>query len=118
MPPFESFRDPESYYATLLHETHSLDPARKSASTAILAANAGATPGYATEELVAEMGSAFLCADLALTMEPREDHAEYIASWIKVLKSDNRAIFSAAAHAQRAVDYLASLQPSAIAEAA
>jgi antirestriction protein ArdC len=56
-------------------------------------------------------GSAFLCADLNLTPEVREDHAAYIATWITVLKGDTRAIFSAAAHAQRAADYLHSLQP-------
>jgi antirestriction protein ArdC len=58
------------------------------------------------EELVAELGSAFLSADLELTPELRDDHAAYIASWIKVLKNDKRAIFAAASHAQRAVDFL------------
>ncbi len=62
--------------------------------------------GYATEELVAELGSAFLCADLEISLEPRDDHSAYIASWLKVLKNDKRAIFAAAAHAQRAADYL------------
>jgi hypothetical protein len=61
---------------------------------------------YAMEELVAELGSAFLPADLDLALEPRADHAAYIESWLKVLKSDKRAIFSAASHAQRAADYL------------
>ena len=69
--------------------------------------------GYAQEELVAELGAAFLCADLGLDLEAREDHAAYIAHWLKVLKNDKRAIFTAAAHAQRAVDYLHGLQPSA-----
>ena len=62
--------------------------------------------GYAREELVAELGSAFLAADLGLYLEPREDHASYISSWLATLKDDKRAIFSAASHAQRAVDYL------------
>jgi len=62
--------------------------------------------GYSREELVAELGSAFLCADLELHQEPREDNAAYIAIWLEVLKNDNRAIFTAAAHAQRAADYL------------
>ena len=66
--------------------------------------------GYAAEELVAELGSAFLCADLGVTAEPRDDHSSYLASWLEVLKSDNRAIFTAAAHAQRAADYLHGLQ--------
>src|SRR5207237_1524407 len=62
--------------------------------------------GYAMEELVAEIGAAFLCADLGITPETREDHAAYIASWLKVLKEDKRAIFTAASHAQRAVGHL------------
>jgi antirestriction protein ArdC len=73
--------------------------------------------GYAMEELVAELGSAFLCADLGLTPEVRADHAAYIASWIKVLKNDKRAIFSAASLAQRAADFLHGLQQSAFPQA-
>lgn len=59
---------------------------------------------------MAELGAAFLCADLALTPEPGTDHAAYIQSWLKVLKGDKRAIFAAAAHAQRAADFLHGLQ--------
>jgi antirestriction protein ArdC len=66
--------------------------------------------GYAREELVAELGSAFLCADLEITPEVRPDHAAYIGHWLKALQDDKRLIFSAAAHAQRAADYLHSLQ--------
>jgi antirestriction protein ArdC len=66
--------------------------------------------GHLKEELVAELGAAFLCADLALTPEPGMDHAAYIQSWLKVLKEDKRAIFSAAAHAQRAADFLHGFQ--------
>ncbi|MCF8708581.1 zincin-like metallopeptidase domain-containing protein, partial [Rhizorhapis sp. SPR117] len=62
---------------------------------------------------VAELGAAFLCADLALSPEPRDEHAAYLGHWLKVLKEDKRAIFSAAAHAQRAADYLHGLQPKA-----
>jgi antirestriction protein ArdC len=69
------------------------------------------------EELVAELGSAFLSADLDLTPELRGDHASYISSWIKVLKDDKRAIFTSASHAQRAADFLHGLQKSASAEA-
>jgi antirestriction protein ArdC len=67
--------------------------------------------GYAREELVAELGSAFLCADLGITPKIRDDHAAYLASWLTVLKNDTRLIVSAASHAQRAADYLQSLQP-------
>jgi antirestriction protein ArdC len=62
--------------------------------------------GYAVEELVAELGAAFLCADLELALEPREDHASYIATWLKVLATDNRAVFTAATHAQRAAEFI------------
>lgn len=55
---------------------------------------------------MAEIGAAFLCADLGLALEPREDHAAYVASWLEVLRDDKRFIFSAAAHAQRAVNFL------------
>jgi antirestriction protein ArdC len=68
---------------------------------------------YAREELVAEIGAAFLCADLNITLEPRPDHAAYIATWLTVLKSDKRAIFASAALAQRAVDYMHGLQGAA-----
>ena len=67
---------------------------------------------------MAELGAAFLCADLELSLTPREDHASYIAHWLTVLKNDKRAIFRAAAHAQRAADFLHRLQPSDQKEAA
>ncbi len=66
---------------------------------------------YAREELVAELGAAFLCADLGITPEIRADHAAYLGHWLTVLKEDKRAIFAAAAHAQRAADFLNRLQP-------
>ncbi|WP_027155207.1 zincin-like metallopeptidase domain-containing protein [Mesorhizobium sp. WSM2561] len=67
----------------------------------------------AREELLVEIGASFICADLGIVpeMEPRPDHASYIQSWATILGSDKRAIFQAAAHAQRAVAYLHSLQP-------
>lgn len=112
LPPFESFRDAESYYATLAHETThwTSHPSRLGRD---FGSKRFGSEAYAMEELVAELGAAFLCADLDLTLEPREDHAGYIASWLDVLKSDNRAIFTAASHAQRAADYLHGLQPAA-----
>jgi antirestriction protein ArdC len=117
MPPFETFQDAESYYATLAHEiTHwTRHPKRLERE---FGRKRWGDEGYAMEELVAELGSAFLSADLDITPEPREDHASYIAHWLKVLKDDKRAIFSAAAHAQRAADYLRALQPGAVQEAA
>lgn len=66
---------------------------------------------YAFEELVAELSAAYLCAGLEITNTPRADHAQYIANWLDVLKGDNKAIFTAASLATRAVDYLYGLQP-------
>jgi antirestriction protein ArdC len=115
MPPFEAFRDAESYYATLAHElTHwTRHPTRLDRD---FGRKRYGDEGYAREELVAELGSAFLCADLGLTPELRPDHAAYIASWLEVLKGDKRFIFTAAGHAQRAADYLHSFQEAAAAE--
>lgn len=62
--------------------------------------------GYAAEELVAELGSAFLGAELGLRPDHIEDHAAYIGGWLKVLRNDRRFIFIAAAKAQAAVDFL------------
>ena len=111
MPPFETFRNAESYYATLAHETTHWTRHASRLDRSFGRKRWG-DEGYAREELVAELGAAFLSADLDLTLEPREDHAAYIGSWLKVLKQDKRAIFQAAAHAQRAVDFLHGLQDS------
>lgn len=110
MPRIESFQDAESHAATLAHE---LVHWTKHASR--LNRDTGrkrwGDEGYAVEELIAEMGSAFLCADLNITPEVRADHADYIGNWLKVLKNDKKAVFSAASMASKAVDYLHGLQP-------
>lgn len=110
LPPFESFRDREGYYATLAHEsTHwTRHPSRLNRD---MGRKKWGDAGYAMEELVAEIGSAFLCAELGLTPDIRDDHAAYIASWLQVLKDDKKAIFTAASQAQKAADYLLNLQP-------
>ncbi|CAN7771886.1 zincin-like metallopeptidase domain-containing protein [Pseudorhodoferax sp. LjRoot39] len=103
-----AFRDPESYAATKAHELiHWTGHESREARTF---GKRFGDEAYAFEELVAEMGAAFLCADLGIALEVREDHAAYLAHWLQVLKQDRRAIFTAAAHAQRAADFLQSLQ--------
>ncbi len=67
--------------------------------------------------MVTEQGAAFLCADLELRLAPHEDRSSYIGSWLEVLKNDKRAIFTAAAHAQRTVDFLHGLQNAETAQA-
>ena len=63
------------------------------------------------EELVAELTAGYILADLGLAHHPRPDHAAYIASWLKVLKDDPRAIFTAASKAQQAADWMHAQQP-------
>jgi antirestriction protein ArdC len=113
MPPRETFRDAGSYAAVLAHEhVHwTANPIRVGRD---LSRYARDRTERAREELVAEIGSALLCADLGIVpeLEPRPDHAAYIGEWLKVLKDDKRAVFQAAAHAQRAANYLHDRQPS------
>ena len=114
MPPRELFTGTatstptEAYYSTLLHEEiHGSGAAHR------LNRQFGerfADKAYAFEELVAELGAAFLCAHLEVTNTPRPDHAQYIGHWLAVLKDDSKAIFTAASLATRAVDYLFGLQ--------
>ena len=67
---------------------------------------------YAAEELVAEIASAFLSSELQITQDTRPDHSKYLAHWLKLMKDDSRAIFTAAAKANEAVTYLKKLQPA------
>ncbi|MCG8274057.1 MULTISPECIES: ArdC family protein [Aquamicrobium] len=114
MPPFETFRDAASYVAVLSHE-HIHWTAKADRVGRDLTRYAKDKTERAREELVAEIGSALLCADLGIVpeLEPRPDHAAYVGSWLSVLGDDKRAIFQAAAHAQRAVNFLHALQPAA-----
>lgn len=113
MPPLEAFRDAESHAATLAHElTHWTK--HQSRLNREFGRKRWGDEGYAIEELVAELGAAFLCADLNITPNIREDHAAYIGHWLKILKDDKRAIFSAASHASKAAEYLHNLQPQPV----
>jgi len=108
LPPLEAFHDPESYAATKAHELMHWTGHKDRMDRAF--GKRFGDDAYAFEELVAEMGSAFLCAALGITPEVREDHAAYLGHWLSVLKDDKKAIFAAASHAQRAADYLHGLQ--------
>ncbi len=117
LPHPEAFRDAESYAATKCHETIHWTK-HKTRLDRDFGRKSFGDEGYAREELVAELGAAFLCGTLGLTPEARADHADYIGHWLKVLSDDKRAIFSAAAHAQRAVDFLHDLQGKRLEDAA
>jgi len=64
---------------------------------------------YAMEELVAEISAAFVCADLGIEHDPRDNTTTYVENWLKVLKQDSRAVITAAAKAQAVADYLRTL---------
>jgi antirestriction protein ArdC len=102
VPPQPAFFEQVNYYRTCLHElTHATGhPTRLGRDLK----NVFGSKDYAREELVAEMGSAFLCA--ALGIEPTVRHADYIGAWLEVLREDNRAIFRAASAASKAADWL------------
>ncbi|MEZ4614397.1 MAG: zincin-like metallopeptidase domain-containing protein [Caldilineaceae bacterium] len=105
MPRFEAFQTPEGYAGTKAHELihWTKHPSRLDRD---FGRKRWGDEGYAMEELVAELGAAFLCADLQVMPQPDPNHAAYIASWLNVLNRDKRAIFTAASHAQRAAEHL------------
>ena len=108
MPNLSDFFDVAGFQSTLLHEA-----AHWTGHPARLAREFGKRFGdqaYAFEELVAELSAAFLCADLGVSNTPRDDHGHYVASWLKVLKSDPRAIFTAASQASKAAEFLLSFR--------
>lgn len=114
MPPQDAFTGTatstatESYYGTLLHElVHWTGPGSR--CNREFGKRFG-DDAYAFEELIAELGAAFLCADLGINQTPRADHAAYVNGWLRVLKGDKRAIFNAASAAAKATDYLETLQ--------
>jgi antirestriction protein ArdC len=107
MPEFAQFRTPEAYYAVLCHELTHWSGSKHRLDRQL--GNRFGSQAYAMEELVAELGAAFTCARLGIATEPRRDHAPYVASWLKTLRNDPRAIFAAASKAQQASDYLAGL---------
>lgn len=104
MPQFTSFKDPFHYYSVLFHELvhwtgakHRLD---RELSTRFK------SDAYAMEELVAEMGAAFLAAEWQIANHTREDHASYLKGWLEIAKKDKMALFTAAAQAAKAADFL------------
>jgi antirestriction protein ArdC len=99
----------EGYYSTLLHELvhftgHEKRMNRKGGKRF-------GDQAYAVEELVAELGAAFLCAEQEITQPAQKDHAAYIDHWLKVLKQDKHYIIAAASEASKAVEFLQNMQP-------
>ena len=114
MPEPGSFEAPELYYSTLFHElTHSTGhAARLNRATLVDAVRFGDT-NYSKEELVAEMGAAFLCGVAGIANRTIDNSAGYVHGWLKKLRHDPRLLVQAAAQAQRAADYILGLDSQA-----
>ena len=107
MPPLRVFDSAEAYHSTLFHElTHSTGHESRLARPDAFAGRFGSEP-YAKEELVAELGAAFLCARAGIAPATLEDSAAYLENWLKKLREDKRLIITAAGAAQRAADFIA-----------
>lgn len=111
MPPRELFATAEEYYATLLHEmTHSTGhPKRLARETITEAAPFGAAT-YSKEELCAEMGAAYLCAEAGISPAVIANQASYVAGWLKKLRDDRKLLIHAAAQGQHGADYILNIR--------
>jgi len=107
MPRPETFNSEEGYYATLFHEmTHSTGHPSRLRREGIYEAHSFGDAVYSKEELIAEMGSAFLCAHTNIAPATLQNSASYIAGWLSKLRSDKKILIHAAAAAQRAADFI------------
>lgn len=107
IPKPERFDSPESFYSTLFHElTHSTGHTRRLNREEVMKRNAFGSQDYSKEELVAEMGSAFLCGHCAIEPAVMESSASYIGSWLKKLRDDKKLVITAASRGQKACDYI------------
>lgn len=104
MPEFADFHTSDDYYSTLAHELcHATGHVDRLARPSLISTK---REDYAREELVAELGAAFISGAIGIKLHDREDHAAYLANWLQTLRSDKRAIFTAATQAQAAADWL------------
>jgi len=107
LPPRELFVSAEEFYATALHETvHSTGSQKRLARESILEAAPFGSATYSREEMVAELGAAYLCAEAGISNAVVENQAAYVAGWLKKLRDDRKLLIHAAAQAQHAADYI------------
>jgi antirestriction protein ArdC len=107
MPAPERFEHAEGYYATVFHElTHATGHASRLNRKGIVETAAFGSDTYGREELVAEMGSAFLCGHAGIETATIDNAAAYLAGWLRAIRQDNRLVVTAAAQAQKAADYI------------
>jgi antirestriction protein ArdC len=112
IPPLARFDKAAEYYSTLFHElTHATGAKDR------LARKLGSPFGsidYGREELIAEMGSAYLCGLAGILDQTEDNSAAYLDGWRAIIKQDRRAVVLAAGAAQKAVDYITNAQPAAV----
>lgn len=108
MPAFAEFVSGNAFYATLAHEAIHSTGHTSRLNRETLYEYGKSKEIRAAEELIAEVGAAMLCAQLGMEPTEREDHAAYVASWLKALRDDKRAIFRAATAAQAASELILS----------
>ena len=107
LPPMNLFGSPEEYYATAFHElSHSTGHKSRLNRDTITESSSFGSTVYSKEELVAEMGAAFLCAEAGISASVIENQAAYVAGWLKKLRDDRRLVVMAAAQAQKAADFI------------
>ena len=110
VPPPQAYFEPINWHRTACHElAHWVG--HKSRLARDLSGSYG-SKAYAREELIAEMAGAFVCASLGIV--PTVRHADYLGSWLEVLREDDRAIVRAASAASKAADYLLAFQPDRV----
>ena len=115
LPPPELFTSPEEYYATGFHElVHSTGHQKRLARASILEAAPFGSATYGIEELVAEMGAAYLCAEAGISPAVIDNQAAYVAGWLKKLRDDRKIVVHAAAQAQHAADYVLGKVPTRV----
>jgi antirestriction protein ArdC len=107
LPPRELFTSAEEFYGTLDHElVHAAGAPKRLNRESIAEAAPFGSPVYATEELIAEMGAAFLCAEAGISPAVIANEAAYIQGWLGKLRGEKRLVVIAAAQAQKAADYI------------
>lgn len=107
VPPLKDFEIAEEYYSTLFHEMiHSTGHRSRLNRPGIENVAAFGSESYSKEELIAEMGSAMLCAMAGIDNSTIQNSANYIGGWLRALKNDKRLVVQAAGQAQKAADYI------------
>ena len=109
LPPFQALKDAEGFYTTSLHELAHWSGAKHRINRELKGSREKEHYGF--EELIAEISSVFTAVSLGVIPSPQEENASYLKHWLQILKADSKAIFRAAAAAQRATDYLHAFQP-------